>query len=300
MINPIVAVRSDGTRAYIQPALYPAGEVRLPEIPEGDVRVLRVQLESAQDREALMQLAEYYMNRGASMPDLVMPYIPYARQDRRSSAANNASLSIKAFAWWLNSMRWNSVTVSDPHSNVSTAVLDRVVAVERKEYVGPFMQCLYEDGIVPETLAIVAPDTGALKQTEAIANMYKIPVMAFAQKHRDEATGQIGPMTIPDGEKLRGKHILICDDICDGGGTFAGLAQALAPYEPASLNLYITHGVFSKGLDPLVDYKRIYSPFPFNGYKHLRAQGYWLPGVEYDVFSTQDVPPYESVYYRRK
>lgn len=300
MINPIVVVRADGTRAYIQPDRYPGGEVRLPEIPDGDVRVVRVQLESAEDREALMLLAEYYINRGGTMPNLVMPYIPYARQDRRSNAANNASLSIKAFAWWLNSMHWNSVTVSDPHSNVSTALIDRVLAVERKEYVGPFMRCLYEDGITPDRMAIVAPDTGALKQTEAIANMYDIPVMAFAQKHRDEATGTIGPMTIPDGQKLCGRHILVCDDICDGGGTFAGLAQAVASYGPASLNLYITHGVFSKGLNPLVDYNRIYSPFPFNGYKHLRSQGYWPEGVEYDVFSTQDVPPYETVYYRRK
>lgn len=300
MINPITVVHKDGRIQTINPALYPGGELRLPEIPIEFPQSVRVHLESAQDREALMLLAEYYMNQWAELPDLVMPYIPYARQDRRSSAANNASLSIKAFAWWLNSMRWHTVTVSDPHSNVSTALIDRVIAVERKEYVGPFLRCLAEDGIETDQLAIVAPDTGAMKQTEAIADLYKIPVLAFAQKHRDEGSGKIGPMTIPDGEKLRGKHILICDDICDGGGTFAGLAQALLPYEPASLNLYVTHGIFSKGLEPLALYNRIYSPFPFNGYRHLRSQGYWPEGIEYDVFSTQEVVPYESVYYRRK
>lgn len=299
MINNIVVVRPDHSMAFVVPARYPGGELRLPDIPEGPAFEVRVQLESSDDIMALMLLAEYYQNLGAPMPILRMPYIPYARQDRRSTAANNATLSIKALSWLINAMKWSQVIVSDPHSNVSTGLIDRVVVIDRASYVGGFIARLNEDCVHTDDMALVSPDLGAMKATESIASIYGIKTVLFAQKHRDEATGQIGPMTIQEGHRLQGKHVLVCDDICDGGGTFAGLADALQPFEPASLNLYVTHGIFSKGLEPLGGYTRIYSPFPFNGYAHLRAQGYWPHNVSYDVFSTQDMTPYQSIYYRR-
>ena len=55
----------------------------------------------------------------------------------------------------------------------------------------------------------------------------------------------------PAGERqvrLNNHHI---DDICDGGQTFISLAQSLKKQGAAEIFLYVTHGIFSKGLDQL-------------------------------------------------
>jgi ribose-phosphate pyrophosphokinase len=50
-----------------------------------------------------------------------------------------------------------------------------------------------------------------------------------------------------DASAVRGKECLILDDICDGGGTFTGLATELHKAEAQAVDLFVTHGIFSKG-----------------------------------------------------
>ena len=42
---------------------------------------------------------------------------------------------------------------------------------------------------------------------------------------------------------------LIVDDICDGGGTFSGIAQVLRANGAEKIYLCVTHGIFSKGIE---------------------------------------------------
>jgi ribose-phosphate pyrophosphokinase len=44
----------------------------------------------------------------------------------------------------------------------------------------------------------------------------------------------------------------VIDDLCDGGGTFIGIAQELRKAGITQpLYLYVSHGIFSKGLEVL-------------------------------------------------
>lgn len=52
------------------------------------------------------------------------------------------------------------------------------------------------------------------------------------------------------------KPILVMDDICDGGATFISLAKEIKAHElynDQELWLYVTHGIFSKGKQTLLD-----------------------------------------------
>ena len=62
-------------------------------------------------------------------------------------------------------------------------------------------------------------------------------------------TGKILSVDVPD-ESFE-KPVVILDDICDGGGTFIALAQVLRERTRQPLYLYVTHGLFTKGLAPL-------------------------------------------------
>lgn len=55
--------------------------------------------------------------------------------------------------------------------------------------------------------------------------------------------------------------VCVVDDLVDGGFTFLSLAEMLKRTQPniTSLNLYVTHGLFSKGTEELKKfYDRIY------------------------------------------
>jgi ribose-phosphate pyrophosphokinase len=90
---------------------------------------------------------------------------------------------------------------------------------------------------------VIAPDKGAVDRAGAVARRLGVALL-IAGKVRDSATGKLSGFTAPEG--LEAGRYLLVDDICDGGGTFAGLAQAIREAQPdAELHLWVTHGLFT-------------------------------------------------------
>ena len=51
---------------------------------------------------------------------------------------------------------------------------------------------------------------------------------------------------------IQSKDLLILDDLCDGGGTFCGIAAELKKYKPdADINIFVTHMVNRRGIENL-------------------------------------------------
>jgi ribose-phosphate pyrophosphokinase len=59
---------------------------------------------------------------------------------------------------------------------------------------------------------------------------------------------------------------LIVDDICDGGGTFIGLAAELKNKNAGKLYLAVSHGIFSKGFDSLKCFDKIFTTNSFKDF----------------------------------
>ncbi|CAG9232391.1 Phosphoribosyl pyrophosphate synthase [Paraburkholderia sabiae] len=177
---------------------------------------------------------------------LAMPYVPYARQDRVANPGE--ALSVKVFCDLINAQRYRRVTIQDPHSDVVAALLERVVIEDPL----PALRRAVAASVARP--ALVAPDAGARKRVLTLAKALELDVV-FADKTRDTRTGAITGTQI-QGE-LPDAPLLVVDDICDGGRTFTELADALRTRQAAQgvqqeLYLYVTHGIFSKGLDPLL------------------------------------------------
>ncbi|WP_144106846.1 ribose-phosphate diphosphokinase [Paraburkholderia sp. BCC1886] len=175
--------------------------------------------------------------------NLHMPYVPYARQDRVNNPGE--SHSSKVFCSLINAQNYNSVTIQEPHSDVTTALLDRVVVQDPLPAIARVVtQVVAHSGQAP---VLISPDAGARKRTLKIAKALNLEVI-YADKVRDTKTGAI------TGTEVQGivpdAPLLVIDDICDGGRTFIELGKVLpgASY----LYLYVTHGIFSKGLDDLL------------------------------------------------
>lgn len=96
--------------------------------------------------------------------------------------------------------------------------------------------------------AVIYPDKSAYKR---MGHLFTAPAV-IASKTRDQVTGQITGHSLP----ILHNHgtYLVADDLCDGGATFVSVARLLP--STATVDLYVTHGLFSKGLDELKKYYR--------------------------------------------
>jgi len=178
---------------------------------------------------------------------LMLPYIPYARQDRVCN--DGESLSIKVLANIINSMNFMKVIVVDPHSDVAPALINNVHIVTQYQV---FASLNGYSNIDPTNAVIISPDAGALKKSYSIAKSFGIKDVIRADKIRDVECGYIKETKLYASlDDLQGKNVWIFDDICDGGRTFVELAHELKLFNPNSLNLCVTHGIFSKGLSEL-------------------------------------------------
>ena len=220
-----------------------------------DVTILK-RIQSATDIMEVLQLNDIVRTRGAENVHLIMPYIPYARQDRATTT--NTSRALKVFADLLNSCNFKSVKVLDPHSMVAENLINNMQIIRPVENILLEYMIIHKaifDGVASDTV-LISPDVGALKKVESYAKYLGIKdVMAF-HKVRDPATGDIKGIRLVAGEdiNLLNRNVVVVDDLADGGRTFTELLASYPDFGlTKSLHLFVTHGIFSKGLQPLFD-----------------------------------------------
>ena len=181
---------------------------------------------------------------GVSQIDLFLPYFPAARQDR--IMVPGESLSVKVYADIINSMQLHSVAIFDAHSEVSIALLNRCKAISNHRLIQEVLQKTGD-------LTLLSPDGGALKKIYKLSAYLGGVEVVECSKSRDVKTGKLSGFKVYT-DDLQGRDCIIIDDICDGGGTFMGLATALKQKNVGKLYLAVSHGIFSKGFDDLAQY----------------------------------------------
>ncbi len=210
-------------------------------LPPGTDVSISTRLNNFQDVGLLLVATDGLRRAGAGKLSLFVPYFPGARQDRVMTPGE--PLTVKVYADLLNAQRFARVTVFDPHSDVTPALLDRAEVLSNHDFV---KTCLADLG--PVTL--VAPDGGALKKIYKLSEALGGLAVLECSKKRDVKTGALSGFHVPEAN-LGGRNFVIVDDICDGGGTFVGLAQELKAHGAGDLYLTVSHGIFSRGFEEL-------------------------------------------------
>lgn len=177
--------------------------------------------------------------------NVFLPYLPNMRQDRLNGSETVTNLfSLKSVTKLLKSSNVRSYLITDPHSEVSSALLDQSKVLDQS-----MVYCRLRDRFDFECDVIVAPDAGAFKKSEKIASMLQRPLV-LASKHRDAITNELTDTQLLAGSVV-GKHVVIVDDILDGGRTFSSLAKVLKEKGASVVSLFVTHGIFSYGYESL-------------------------------------------------
>lgn len=186
------------------------------------------------------------------------PYFPAARQDRVMVAGE--ALALRVMTDFINNLNFTTVTVWDAHSDTTLALLNRVHNIPQEILLQRFVDRKLID--LSNTI-LVSPDGGALKKIYKVAKQFNLPVVR-ADKTRSVIDGSITG-TVVYSENVGDKDFLIADDIADGGKSFLELAKVLRPLTSGKIELYVTHGIFSKGLDVITEagISHIYTANPF-------------------------------------
>ena len=200
---------------------------------------------------------------------LKLGYLPYARQDRICNKGE--ALSIQAFVGLINMLQFNEVMILDPHSEVGPALFTAKLSVTTQEQMLSESIRNFDLRLGADVITLVSPDAGATKKTEQVSKHYNgLPVIQ-ATKKRDLKTGQLSGFGFYG--DVKGKDLLIVDDICDGGGTFVGLAKILKEAGAGEIGLYVSHGIFSRGVDNLLE----------NGIDYIITTDSFFEGYHKDV-----------------
>ena len=230
---------------------FPGGEVHVRILDAEDYNTsipvtISARIRCSDDIMTLLLQTDALRREGWKDIDLIMPYVPYARQDR--VMVPGEPLSAKVFCDIINAQKYRCVEIWDPHSDVTPALLNNCKVVPQHSLLDDMLELLAPKGTV-----LVCPDAGARKKILAAGKALSLTNIVYADKKRDVETGRITGTVISDSPEdwhLDADHLIV-DDIADGGATFIELAKVLREKGvTGNVNLYVTHGIFSKGFEP--------------------------------------------------
>ena len=237
------------TKPTFEHMTFPAGESHVKVVNDNSglgelTEIARVTGADANDLVTLGMWADAAKQRGATTIAL-MPYLPGARQDR------GLPFGAAVYAKIINGFGIDSIVAFDAHSHVMPELIERLTVVDSAVVIRHAVVGEADSDEKPQRFAgIIAPDAGAVERAQRVADLCHLPLYR-AEKHRDPDTGKLSGFTcetLPDTGRF-----LVVDDICDGGGTFMGLAASTGLGKDR-LALWVSHGVFSGAAGGLVDH----------------------------------------------
>ena len=183
----------------------------------------------------LLQMIDAAKRASAHKVIAVMPYYGWARQDRKDKP--RVSIGAKLVANMLNAAGCDRVMTCDLHADQIQGFFD--FPVDHIYASAVFLPYIKAKNI--ENLAIAAPDMGGAKRANAYARYLECPVI-ICHKSREKAN-VVGAITaIGD---VKGKNVIIVDDMIDTAGTLAKAANVLKDMGALSVRACATHPVLS-------------------------------------------------------
>jgi ribose-phosphate pyrophosphokinase len=209
--------------------------------------IIYTRISNPADLLLVLMARDVLYTAGLRQFSLFVSYLMCARMDRTMSSGEAFSLKVTANV--LNTGGFASIHVFDPHSDVAPAVLANGLAVDNIAFAKAAVAHYRNNhpALADDNLCLVSPDAGALKKVLKVSAALGGIDVVECLKIRDVKTGQLSGFKVFD-ETLQGKTCFIVDDICDGGGTFTGIAAILKQKQAQSVVLMVSHGVFSKGM----------------------------------------------------
>ena len=193
----------------------------------------------------LMLLAATLRDHGAARVTAVLPYLAYARKDRRTQPWDPLSLRVLAQA--LESAGVAQVVAFEVHDTAAfeNAFRVPVVNVQAWPVFEPLAWAQFEAGPV----AVAAPDPGGVRRALALHAHLSARAMhpiGFAMVDKRRSGGVLTGGHLVAGE-VEGRTVLLVDDLVATGHTLGQAAAALKRAGARGVVALAAHGLFTPG-----------------------------------------------------
>lgn len=185
----------------------------------------------------LMVMADALRRSSSSRITAVVPYLGYARQDRRPRSAR-VPITAKVVADMMGSVSIDRLLTVDLHADQIQGFFSMPVD---NVYASPILL-----GDVwrqhHDNLMVVSPDVGGVVRARALAKRLDEADLAIIDKRRPKANEAKVMNIIGD---VEGRTCVIIDDLVDTAGTLCEAATALKQHGASRVVAYCTHPVLS-------------------------------------------------------
>lgn len=221
---------------------FPDGEIqiKLGEINRKDVVKVICRITNTNELFIILQVCNI-LDRQAVEYDIHCTYLMGMRMDRVMDF--NRPFTLEVIANLFKNTKAGVIRIETPHS-------DAIYRFPKFTGVEAFNQ-----GYKFKTqYQIVLPDEGAAYRNDLIIGYTHDPVI-YCKKVRDPETGKLSEFKINNPEDINKRaSLMIIDDLCDGGGTFCGLANEFKKIDPnININLSVIHAVNINGIKKVCD-----------------------------------------------
>jgi ribose-phosphate pyrophosphokinase len=175
---------------------------------------------------------------------VVMPFYPYARQDKKHRGRE--PISARLIADLFKTAGADRLMVIDLHTSQIQGFFDGPVD---HLFALPLLAQYVRGRVDVAKLAVVSPDAGRVRVAERWTQVLGGCPLAFIHKSRDPLVPNEAVANRVVGD-VRGRVCVLVDDMIDTGGTIVKAADALYDYGAADVIIAATHAVFS---GPAVD-----------------------------------------------
>lgn len=209
---------------------------------EGEHVVVVQSIRSDTDLVVLLQLLD--AAEGASKITAVIPYLGYARQDKRFKPGEAVSIRAIARSICFSTPALDSIYVVNVHDHAELRYFQVGVDVHVHELDAspPISDYIMKMGIAPASIVVIGPDEGAEELARAVATPYGFDYDVLEKKRLTGDEVEIKPKEL--GIDIEGKNIFIVDDIISTGGTIAEATKLLREQNAGDIYVACVHGLF--------------------------------------------------------
>ncbi len=189
--------------------------------------------------------------------NVIMPFLYESRQHKRTKRESlDCALALEE----LNAMGVSNIITFDAHD----PRVQNAIPLSGFDSFNPpyqFLKALFRavPDIIPDKdhLMIISPDEGAMHRAVYFSNVLGVDMgMFYKRRDYSRIVGGKNPIVAHEflGDDVRGKDVIIVDDMISSGGSMLDVAKKLKERNAGRVFVCTTFGIFSDGFDNFDDY----------------------------------------------
>lgn len=219
----------------------------------------------------LLMLVATLRDHGARRVTAVVPYLAYARKDRRTQPFD--PVSMRVVAQLLEAVNLDALITLEAHNRAAFDNALRLRAIHLDP--GALFAAAVEPLLGSEPVVVASPDIGGIKRVQLWRELLEArcgrPLgQAFVDKRR--AAGVVSGGTLVAGE-VRDATVLLLDDLIASFGTLARAAETLHAAGARRVLAFAAHGLFAGNAAVTVQASRIERVFVTDTVPPFRLAG---------------------------